>query len=304
MKLAFNIASVFLLLLTCRSAGVLFAQNLPPLSSNLSGNEFARYMSNVPLPQKLDFCGEAVPLEIPEVRERFERELILNLQTPGQVILYLKRAGRYFPLFEKILKEENAPDDLKYVSVAESALFMARSPKDAVGMWQFIESTGKAMGLQIDNQIDERRHVEKSTHAAARYLRAGYEDSKSWTIAAAGYNMGHENLRENIKFQHKTNYFDLFLNEETSRYIFRVLAIKYIMQNAKELGFELSPSEVYSAESSKVVEESEAIDDLTQWAEKHRTTYKDVKLLNPWILKRGLPAPRRGVWEILVPSGS
>ncbi|MDQ1266999.1 MAG: rane-bound lytic murein transglycosylase, partial [Bacteroidota bacterium] len=190
---------------------------------NSLANKQATYIDvlcTIKLPEKLEFCGETVPLDNEEVWERAEREFYTLLQQPGQIILYLKRAGRYFPMFESKLKEAGLPDDMKYLSVAESALYMARSAKDAVGLWQFIASTGKMMGLQIDDYVDERRHPEKSTDAAIKYLLQGYAKHKSWLLAAAGYNMGHENLIENARYQTADDYFDLFLNEETSRYIF------------------------------------------------------------------------------------
>jgi hypothetical protein len=255
------------------------------------------------LPEKLTFCGEPVPLDIPEVRERAEREFYINLQTPGQIMLYIKRAARYFPTYEHILREAGVPDDLKYLSVAESALFMARSPKDAVGLWQFIPSTGRAYGLVITEEIDERRHLVRSTKAAVSYLRAGFDSNGSWANAAAGYNMGHENLSGNIRFQMKTNYYDLFLNEETSRYLLRIAIIKHIMEHAHEYGIVVPVQERYTAPDTRVVRVSGAVTNLAMWASANGTTYKDVKLLNPWILGRGLPAPPAGrVWEVEVPA--
>ncbi|MCX6139295.1 MAG: lytic transglycosylase domain-containing protein [Candidatus Kapabacteria bacterium] len=215
--------------------------------------------------------------------------------------MYIKRSGRYFPTFEKVLREVGAPDDLKYLSVAESALFMARSPKDAVGLWQFIPSTGRAYGLLINDEVDERRNVEKSTRAAIGYLKSGFVSNGSWANAAAGYNMGHENLQGNLSFQEKRSYYDLFLNEETSRYILRIAMVKHLMEHAHEYGIIVPNSERYVAESVKTIRESGSIANLTQWAIANGTTYKDVKLLNPWILGRGLPAPPNGkAWEIAV----
>lgn len=260
-------------------------------------------LSTFSLPAELDFCGEKVPLDIPEVRERAEREFYINLQTPGQLILYIKRAARYFPLFEEECKKAGVPDDLKYLSVAESALFMARSPKDAVGLWQFIPTTAKAYGLIVNEQIDERRNVKKSTRAALSYLKNGKEISGSWTNAAAGYNMGHENLSENRRYQGKSNFYDLFLNEETSRYILRIAIVKHLMQESANYGIRVAPSEKYQPPKTIIVRESTGIPNLAEWASARSTSYKDVKLLNPWILGRSLPAPTKGeYWEIEVPE--
>lgn len=283
-----------LILISCKET-----RQLPGHDSNSNFNQF---LSTVKLPDKLEFCGERIPLEIEEVRERAEREFYLNLQSPGQIILYMKRAGRFFPMFERIFAEEGVPDDLKYLSVAESALYMSRSPKNAVGLWQFIPSTGKAMGLQIDEYVDERRHPEKSTIAAIKYLKNGYNNTKSWILAAAGYNMGHENLSDNISFQNADNFFDLFLNEETSRYILRIVIIKEIMKNPQKYGFNLKPTDLYKPPKFKIIKESGFIANLHEWAKENKTTYKDIKLLNPWILQRRLPSPPKGkVWEIAVP---
>jgi hypothetical protein len=265
--------------------------------------QFNAYLSSIELPKKMDYCGERIPLEIPEVKERVEREFYLLLQQPGQVILYLKRSGRYFPDMEKILKEENLPDDLKYLSVAESALYMSRSPKGAVGLWQFMEATAKTMGLEVNEYVDERRNPIKSCRAAAKYLRQGYNKHKSWTMASAGYNMGHGGVSENKDFQGVNDFFDLFLNEETSRYILRIAVIKEIMQHPVDYGFLLKKEQLYKDDKTKSIEVSSEISNLAEWAKKHGTTYKDVKILNPWILKRSLPSPGKGkVYHIEIPN--
>lgn len=255
------------------------------------------------LPSTLSFCGEPVPLDIPEVRERAEREFYLNLQSPGQMILYIKRSARYFPIFERELRAAGAPDDLKYLSVAESALFMARSAKDAVGLWQFIPSTGRAYGLVINEHVDERRNVIKSTHAAIAYLVAGRTTNGSWANAAAGYNMGHESFRGLRDYQQKDEFYDLYLNEETSRYLLRIAVIKHIMEHAAEYGIVVPDRDRYHAAGTRTVTIHGSVSDLAEWARAQRCTYKDVKILNPWILGRGLPAPpsERG-WGIELPA--
>ena len=249
-------------------------------SQTVQNNEnFITYISSVKLPAELSFCGENVPLEIPEVKERAEREFYLLLQQPGQVILYLKRAGIYFPMFEKLLKENNVPDDIKYLAVAESALYMARSSKDAVGLWQFIESTGRKMGLRIDNYVDERKNPEKSTLAAINYLKQGFNIHKSWLLAAAGYNMGHSGVINNIDFQNTDDYFNMFLNEETSRYILRIVIIKEFMTNYEKYGFKINNDDIYSPEKYKLVECKEVIPNLAEWAKSKGTTYKQVEII-------------------------
>ena len=264
---------------------------------------FNAYLSTLEIPKKLDFCGERIPLEIPEVTERVEREFYLLLQQPGQVILYQKRAGRYFPIFDKYIKKQNVPEDLKYISVAESALYMSRSGKGAVGLWQFMEATAKAMGLTVNEFVDERRNPDKSTEAGLRYLKQGYEKHKSWAMAAAGYNMGHTGVAENKEFQGVRDFFDLFLNEETSRYIFRIVVIKEILTNPEKYGFMLKDEQLYKPDKVKMITVDTAISNLAEWAKSKGTTYKDVKILNPWILKRELPAPAKGQsYEIAIPA--
>lgn len=272
------------------SFSVLKAQNL---FSNLT---------SLKLPAQLDFCGEKVPLDIPEVRERAEREFYLLLQQPGQVILYIKRSGRYFPMYEKIIHGKNLPDDLKFLSVAESALYMSRSTKGAVGLWQFMPATARAYGLQVDDYVDERRHPEKSTDAALEYLKDGYQQHKSWLLSAAGYNMGNTNVASHLDFQNGNSFFDLFLNEETSRYILRIVVIKEIMSNPEKYGFMIDNSEKYKPDNVKYIECNEEIPNLSKWATEQGTTYKDVKILNPWILDKKLPKPSKGdVYKIAVP---
>ncbi len=302
MKLFFGILSVMLLfIINCSETKETSSTSTSKITESTQ-SEFYQYLSKVKLPDKLSFCGESVPLDIEEVHERAEREFYMMLQQPGQIILYIKRAGRYFPMFEKILKQQVAPDDLKYLSVAESALYMARSSKDAVGLWQFMPATAKSMGLIVTESVDERRNPEKSTKAAIKYLKQGYDSQKSWMLAAAGYNMGHENLKDNVSFQNSKDFFELFLNEETSRYILRIAIIKELMENAAKYGIEIPKEDLYKPDNFKTVKVDGAIGSIADWAKDHGTTYKYVKLLNPWILKRELPAPPKGSeWEIAVP---
>ncbi|MBI5324918.1 MAG: lytic transglycosylase domain-containing protein [Ignavibacteriae bacterium] len=270
--------------------------------SVLKAQNLFSYLSSLKLPNHLEFCGEKIPLDIPEVKERAEREFYLLLQQPGQIILYIKRSGRYFPIFEKTIREKNLPDDLKYLSVAESALYMSRSSKGAVGLWQFMPGTARAYDLQVDDYVDERRHPEKSTEAALEYLKDGYKQHKSWILSAAGYNMGNSNVASHLDFQNGNNFFDLFLNEETSRYILRIVVIKEIMSNPEKYGFKIEANDKYTPDNVKYIDCNEEIPNLSKWATDNGSTYKDVKLLNPWILDKKLPKPSKGdVYKIAVP---
>lgn len=260
-------------------------------------------IARVRLPERMEFCGEPVPLELPEVREGIERELYILLQQPGQLVLYQKRSGRYFPLFERYLQEFGMPADLKYVAIAESALLpVVQSPKQAMGLWQLIPETARSLGLRVDDFVDERRHPERSTRAALLYLQRGYQLFGSWTLAVAGYNMGHENLQQQLQLQGVRSFYDAFLNEETTRYIYRIVAIKHVLENASRYGVEVLPAERYDAPAVRIVTWAEEIPDLVSWARQQGVRYKDVRLLNPWILQPRLPAPATGqFYEIALP---
>jgi hypothetical protein len=213
-------------------------------------------------PTELSWCDEKVPLNNPEIRERAEREFYLLMQQHGQIILYIKRAGKYFPIYEKALKEANLPDDLKYLSVAESALYQSRSSKNAYGLWQFMEGTAKKYGLQVDKYVDERANVEKSTAAALKYLSNGKKTLGTWTLAAAGYNMGNTGVQNAMTKQGVNNYWDLFLNEETSRFIFRIILIKEIMKNPSKYGINILTDDKYSFGKTKIIKVNSKIDNL------------------------------------------
>ena len=250
-------------------------------------------------PEKLDFCGEPVPLDIPEVRERAEREFYLLLQQPGQLCLYLKRAGKYFPIYEKIIAENKLPSDLKFLSVAESALFFSRSSKDALGLWQFMKGTAKLYGLIVNDFVDERCNIVKSTEAALKYLKNAKENLGSWTLAAEGYNMGVVGVKNAMTLQGVNNYYDLYLNVETSRFIFRIVMIKEFMNNAFKYGLNFSKEELYSLGDNDTLKVKGPIENLIIWSRKNDYLYKDIKLLNPWVLNTKLPD---GDWELLVPK--
>ncbi|HVZ38479.1 MAG TPA: lytic transglycosylase domain-containing protein [Candidatus Kapabacteria bacterium] len=269
----------------------------PPLDKSYRPN-----ISLLKLPQKLDFCGEAIPMDDPDVRKRMEREFLLSLQSDGQMMLYLKRSGEYFAMFDSLLAAENAPADLKYLAVAESALYMTQSGKGAVGLWQFIPETARRYGLRVDDFVDERRHPVRSTMAAIRYLKDNRSRFGNWGLAVAAYNMGENATQDDMTFQKQNSYFNLFLNEETARYLFRIVAIKEIMQHAEHYGYSLAKDEYYQAIPSRSVQVTTEIPNLEAWAESQGTSYKMVKLLNPWILKRTLPKPAQDApYRIAVP---
>lgn len=245
-------------------------------------NTFSK-VEAVKLPEKVVFAGEQAPLGSFDVRERLDRELLVNTYWHSNTLQLFKLASRYFPVIEKILKEESVPDDFKYLALAESGLRNVISPSDAAGFWQFLESAGKENGLEINSVVDERYDIEMSTRAACRYLRKSHDEFGSWTLAAASYNMGKSRLRKIIGEQKADSYYDLFMNDETSRYVFRILALKEIISNPKKYGFYLEKSDYYEPLKTRAVTVQEDIDDLAAFAIQYGTNYKTLKLLNPWM---------------------
>ena len=251
----------------------------------------------------LTFCGEPVPLDDPAIRERFEKELLLILWNRPQAILWMKRSTRYFPFIEKALKKNKLPDDLKYLAVAESALRPhARSGKNAVGYWQFIKSTGKKYGLRVDRDIDERRSLAASTRAAMAYFEALHDMFGSWSLSAAAYNMGEQGLQAEIMVQQIDDYYRLYLPLETQRYIFRILAIKLILENPRAYGFAITPQDFYPPLATDSVSISPADQiPLQAVALAAKSSFKTIKDLNPQIRGHYLVA---GTHTLLIPRGS
>jgi len=235
------------------------------------------------LPEKIDFAGENVPLDIEEVRERYEREIYVNAYWQSNMILLMKRSAKYLPTIEKILKEHNIPEDFKYLAIAESGLLHVTSSAGAKGFWQFMPATAKEYNLEVSNDVDERYHLEKSTEAACKYIKAAYAKFGSWTSVAASYNMGMGGLSRRKIDQRQSNYYDLLLNDETSRYVFRVLAFKEIFENPEKFGFNLKAEDYYKLPPTREVKVDQNINDLAEWAMKHNSSYKDLKILNPWL---------------------
>ena len=239
-------------------------------------------------PTQIDFAGENTPLNIADVRERLDRELLVNANLDATTRIIIKRANRAFPVIEPILAKYGVPDDFKYLAVIESGLVNAVSPAGARGVWQFMPATGKEYALEINDNVDERYHLEKSTEAACKYLLKAKEKFGSWTLAAASYNGGVAGVNNQITFQGVGNYYDLLLTEETSRYVFRILALKEIMQNQQRYGFNLLESELYPVIPTKTVEVTTSIPDLAIWAKEQGINYKILKIHNPWLRDRSL----------------
>jgi len=248
----------------------------------------------IPFPDDLYFAGEKVPMYDFEVRERVDRELLVNTYFQSASILHFKKAARWFPAIEKILKQEGVPEDFKYIAVIESGLSNVVSPAGAVGFWQIMKNTGSELGLQIDEEVDERYDPIKSTYAACRYFKKAYKEFGSWTMVAASYNMGMGGLRRQASQQGQADYHALFLNTETSRYVPRLLAVKQIMENPRQFGYYFKPKHLYKPLKTNKVEVDKEIADLTVFAKEQGISYKHLKVFNPWIRKTYLPAPPAG----------
>ncbi|ALM48385.1 murein transglycosylase [Flavobacterium psychrophilum] len=239
-------------------------------------------------PSEIDFAGEKAPLNVSDVRERFDRELLVNANLDATTKIIIKRANRAFPVIEPILKRNGIPDDFKYLAVIESGLVNAVSPAGARGVWQFMPETGKERGLEVNDGVDERYHLEKSTEAACRYLNDAYKKFGSWTLAAASYNGGVGGVNKQITFQGVTNYYDLLLTDETARYVFRILALKEIMQHPLDYNFGMAPTELYPILPVKKVEVTSSIPDLAVFSKEQGINYKILKIHNPWLRDRKL----------------
>ena len=256
----------------------------------------------IDLPEKLDFAGERVPIEEPDVYERLDREFLVNTYWQSNGLLYIKRANKYFPIIEPILKRNNIPDDFKYLALIESGLTNAVSPAGASGFWQFMKSAAKEYGLEVGDQVDERYHLEKATQAACDYLNAAKRSTGSWTMAAAAYNAGVTGMNRQANLQETNNYYDLWLNNETSRYVFRILAVKEIMKNPKKYGFIFDKRHLYNELPTYSVMIDSSITNLISFAKQYNITYKDLKIYNPWLRDRKLENKDGKTYYIKIPK--
>jgi membrane-bound lytic murein transglycosylase D len=254
------------------------------------------------MPPELSFAGERVPMEYFDVHESFDRELLINTYWQSQTLLFFKRANRFFPAIEPILKENNIPDDFKYLAIAESGLTNSISPAGAVGFWQFLSGTAKDYGLEINEEVDERYHLEKSTEAACRFLQESYETYGNWTMVAASYNAGRKGINTQVEIQKQDNYYDLLLSEETARYLFRILAIKTILENPETYGFMFRQQDLYQPVSFYTVDVDSTVTDFADFADLFGTNYKLLKFLNPWLRKPHLNNRSGRVYTLKIPS--
>ena len=254
------------------------------------------------LPDSLYFAGEKILLQSPDLRERLDRELLVNTYWQSNMMLLIKRANKYFPTIEKILVEEGVPTDLKYLSVVESGLDNVISPAGAKGFWQIMRTTGREYGLEVNSNVDERYHLEFSTRMAAKFLKRAREKFGSWTLAAASFNRGISGIQRSLNTQKVESYFDLRLGQETSRYVFRALAVKEIIENPPKYGYIFDKSDLYLNIPVRYHALDTAISNLASFAQKMGVNYKILKIHNPWLLQNHLKNRSRKHYKIAIPE--
>ncbi|MFK7750334.1 MAG: lytic transglycosylase domain-containing protein [Kordia sp.] len=254
------------------------------------------------LPETLNFAGEQVPLHLPDIKERMDRELLVNTYWQSNGLLLFKRANKYFPVIEPILKEYGIPDDFKYLAVIESGLQNVTSPAGARGFWQIMKATGRENGMEINSNVDERFHLEKATRVACKYLLASKKKFGNWTSAAAAYNAGNGGIGKRMDDQQVNSYYDLLLGQETGRYIFRVVALKEIFTNAKKYGFNFNEKHLYTHIPTYKVEVDTAVTNFASFAKEFGINYKILKIHNPWLRENKLNNKSRKKYMISIPE--
>ena len=256
----------------------------------------------LPVPGTMTFAGEQVPLDQPDIRERLDRELLVNTYWQSNALLIIKRAHKYGPLIDSILRQEGVPLDFKYLAIIESGLQNVTSPAGAAGFWQFMKTTAKEYGLEVNSNVDERLNLIKATKVAAAYLKDAKELFGNWTLAAAAYNAGRTGIKSQLTRQRVSSYYDLLLNEETSRYVFRILALKELLENAKSYGFRFDQEHLYQAIPVTRIRIDTAVTDFVQFAQEQGINYKILKIHNPWLRQSHLNNESRKVYYIDIPE--
>ena len=259
-------------------------------------------ISAIDIPEDLNFAGEVVPQNDPEIMERIDREFLVNTYWQSNALLLIKRANMYFPVIEPILAKNGIPDDFKYLAVAESGLQNVRSHAGATGFWQIMKATGKEYGLEINSNVDERYHLEKSTEVACAYLNKYKEKYGNWTLTAASYNAGAGAISKYLGIQQVDDYYDLLLGQETGRYVFRIMAIKEILSHPEKYGFDIEKEDLYNAVPTFKVEVNEPVLSFADFAQQYEINYKVLKRHNPWLREPHLNNSSRTVYNIEIPN--
>lgn len=259
-------------------------------------------ISAIEIPKDLNFAGEDVPQDDPEIMERVDREFLVNTYWQSNALLLMKRANKYFPIIEPILKKNGVPDDFKYLAVAESGLENVVSPAGATGFWQIMKATGREYGLEVNDNVDERYHVEKATQVACDYLNKWKSRFGNWTLTAAAYNAGPAGVQKYMGIQQVDDYYDLLLGQETGRYVFRILAIKEILSHPEKYGFQLDEDDMYEKVPTFTVEVDTAVTNWADFAELYEINYKILKRHNPWLREPHLNNASRKKYTIEIPN--
>ncbi len=278
--------------------------NNPQNKDKQYNEEFAAHNKAyaVSIPEKMNFAGEEVLLDLYYVREGLDKELLVNTYWHSNTIQLLKRANRYFPIIEPLLKKNGVPDDFKYLALIESGLANVVSPSNASGFWQFLDKTGRQYGLEVTEQVDERYHIARSTEAACKYLKAAQAQYKNWTLAAASYNAGQGRISREWERQKTKDYYDLYLNAETTRYIYRILAIKLVCENPADYGFYLRNKDLYPPIATYSIRIDTSIADLVNFAAQNNVNYRILKEFNPWLRTDQLKVPPGKSYNIDLPE--
>ena len=279
----------------------------PASQSSLPAGESTDYahatVINPDVPETVSLCGKEISLDRTDMYERFDRELSSVIYTHGNTLLTIKRANKYFPVMAPILKEHGVPEDVLYLACVESYLSpRAYSPAKAAGIWQFIPSTAKEYGLEVSDEVDERYNLEKVTRAACRYLKNAHRKYGNWESVMASYNCGTGRISRELEKQSRDSSFDLYLNEETSRYVFRIMAMKQVMENPSAYGFNLRADQLYMPVDCEAVEVSGPVSDWAEWAAEHGISYAQLREENPWIRAKSLTNTAGRTYKVLVPK--
>jgi hypothetical protein len=289
------------LLFSVLTSGFVFRSDLFSAFVNYGENSTQKVYA-LHLPDTLRFAGESFDITSPDLRERLDRELLVNTYWQSNMMLLLKRSNKFFPIIERVLKEEGIPIDFKYLAVIESGLENVISPAGAKGFWQIMSTTGRDFGMEINSNVDERYHLEFSTKVAAKYLKRAKEKFGSWALAAAAYNRGINGIQRNLTTQKASNYFDLFLGQETSRYLFRIFAVKEIIENPIKYGYVFEQKDLYQHIPVRLHGIDTPINNLASFAKKMGVNYKLLKIHNPWLIQNHLNNKSRKYYEIAIPE--
>lgn len=260
-------------------------------------------VTSLPIPDKVEFCGQNILLNRYDMRERYDREQTIIVYQHATSLLIMKRAHRFFPVIEPILKKYGIPDDFKYLAVIESSLDpRAQSPASAAGLWQLMPKTAEQFGLEVNEEVDERYHIEKSTEAACKYLKNAYNKYQNWSNVAVSYNAGMGRISGEIEKQNMEDAFDLYLNTESSRYMFRIMAMKQLLENPLRYGYKTGPEDDYQTIKTEKVTINDSIADLRIWAANYGLSYAQLKDFNIWLRDRKLSNRLKKEYEIQIPD--